>query len=265
MSIVTERYFIYKLPGFSLSTRGHLKTGLLVNQNLDEEEVYCGNINKKFNMKRKKPMKKRIFILTCFCLLAAAFLQAETPSILTGYGDWSVRDGKLYQSNPKAGMAKAAFPLSDAREMTLKFKVGYVEGGVEDAHGGFGVHLYVDEPTSKRAWGEGESYLLWLNYDGNPSKSDIPAGLSAQVYKSKNNYTMELLKSYDLNAYTKYITSKDIILPLELKINRNSGRIEVTDPLNNNRYYYFTLPDTKPLNGKYGVLRTNGVALKFFL
>jgi hypothetical protein len=150
--------------------------------------------------------------------------------------------------------------------MVYEFDARY-EGGAEDGHGGFGLHIFVDTPYNDVSWGAGNSYLLWLNYDENPLDKAIPAGFSAQIYRSKTNSQMDLVESFDLNGFADLVTSEDLsaIVPFKIIVDGNTGEVQVYDPTATDDSYYVFYLDRKdlPLKGDWAVLRTNGVKLSF--
>ena len=131
------------------------------------------------------------------------------------------------------------------------------------------MHVFSDTAFKDKSWGNGNSLLLWLNYDEAPLKnSDIPAGLSAQVYRSTSNSSMELLYSIDLNKYLPLLTARALSNPIAFKIyaNGDTGEFRIYDPSDpaGANYYAFTL-DKKylPLKGDWVVMRTNSIKLSF--
>jgi hypothetical protein len=154
--------------------------------------------------------------------------------------------------------------------MVYEFNARY-ESGAEDGHGGFGVHLFVDSAYNAASWGAGKSYLLWLNYDENPLRnSGIPAGLSAQVYRSLSNSSMTLVDSVNLNDFTYLLTDYNLSQPVPVKlwVDGSTGEVRVYDPTDPDLSYYFYFyvdPRDVPLRGDWVVLRTNGMKLSFAL
>jgi hypothetical protein len=151
--------------------------------------------------------------------------------------------------------------------MLYEFNARYEDGG-EDGHGGFGIHVFGDTVLDRASWGNGRSYLLWLNYDENPSSPQIPAGLSAQVYRSLSNSYMELVESVDLNRYVENVTDEDLDYPVPFRIlvDGATGEVRVYDPTDPDLagYFYFTLNSRDiPIKGNWVALRTNGVNLSF--
>jgi hypothetical protein len=177
-------------------------------------------------------------------------------------GDWAVLGTRLYQNNLKAGMARVDIPAPQAGMMVYEFNVKY-EDGAEDMHAGFGVHLFVDKPARGKAWGNGKSYLLWLNYDKNAK--GITKGLSAQIYKSVSNSKMELLADIDLNKFVHLLTAEvlDMVIPVKMVVNGFNGDVKIYDPSDSTYVYKFNLGSTEPLTGQYMSLRTNSMGISF--
>ena len=179
------------------------------------------------------------------------------------YGKWAIIGDRLFQSNLKAGMARVDIPAPQTGMMVYKFNVRYEDGGTDDMHAGFGIHIFVDRTAAGRAWGNGESYLLWLNYDENAK--EVTKGLSAQIYKSTSHSRMELLADIDLNAYAYLLTADllDMIIPVKMVINGFNGDVKIYDPSDSSYVYKFNLGNTAPLTGRYISLRTNSMGISF--
>jgi hypothetical protein len=179
------------------------------------------------------------------------------------YGKWAVIGDRLYQSNLKAGMARVDIPAPQAGMMVYEFNVRYEDGGTDDMHAGFGIHIFVDKPASGRAWGNGKSYLLWLNYDENAK--GITKGFSAQIYKSLTNSKMELIADIDLNDYAYLLTEDllDMVIPVKMVVNGFNGDVKFYDPTDSSYVYKFNLGNTAPLSGKFISLRTNSMGISF--
>ena len=179
------------------------------------------------------------------------------------YGKWAVVGDRLYQNDLKAGMARVDIPAPQAGLMVYKFNVRYEDGGTDDMHAGFGIHIFVDKPASGKAWGNGKSYLLWLNYDENAKV--ITNGLSAQIYKSLTNSKMELVADIDLNDYTYLLTEDllDMVIPFKMVVNGFNGDVKIYDPTDSNYVYKFNLGNKAPLTGQFISLRTNSMGISF--
>jgi hypothetical protein len=215
-------------------------------------------------------MKQAIFFLLAVGFAASLHAQVQLPEHRFGAGNWSIDGGRVFQNDETARMARVNVRAAQSGSMLYEFNVRY-ESGSEDGHGGFGIHIFVDsifEGTGS-AWGAGNSYLLWLNYDENPNpNSNVPAGLSGQVYRSRSHFSMELLYSIDLNRYADLLTKENLSKPITFRIwvNGDTGEVRVYDPTDPylSTYYYFNVPQGElPLRGDWVVLRTNGLSLSF--
>ncbi len=208
-------------------------------------------------------MKGKITLFLCLALLLITPLFSEIPSIKPSYGDWEIMGNRLYQNDLKAGMAKANLPMGQDGIVTYNFNVKYVDG-IQDGMGGFGIHVFVDKPAAGKAYGEGNSYLLWLNYDEKPQSSSVPAGLSAQIYKSSSYTNMKLVQAVSLKSIEPVIAQyMDKTLPVKMEINSRTGMGKVFDPFDDSRYFVFSLGNTAPVSGDYVTLRTNSLGVSF--
>ncbi len=209
-------------------------------------------------------MKKLVLIAVFLSAVMILPLYSLSPSDFHyAYGQWSVVGDRLVQSDVKAGMARVDIPFPQAGIVTYQFNVKYLKGGMDDMHAGFGIHIFVDKPAKGKAWGNGRSYLLWLNYDENAK--NITKGLSAQVYKSLTNSKMELVADIDLNKYAYLLTAEnmDVVLPVKMTVNGFNGDVKIYDPTDPTWVYVFNLGNTAPLHGSYISLRTNSASFSF--
>jgi hypothetical protein len=195
----------------------------------------------------------------------------EVPPIeyVRGAGDWRFVGPRLLQDDAGARLAKVNLNVPQEGEVYYEFNVRY-EGGAEDGHGGFGIHILGDSRLDYPSWGSGKSYLLWLNYDERPISSDIPTGLSAQVYRSDSHSRMTLLYSRDLNEYLTFLDedalSEDV--PFRISANGNTGEVRVYDPTEDleSVYYVFNIDRSElPVKGNWIALRSNGMKVSFGL
>ena len=211
-------------------------------------------------------MKRMVLVLALLAAGTLVFAQVNLPEHRFVSGRWAVSGQRLYQNDETARLAKVNIRVPQQGAMIYEFDARY-EGGAEDGHGGFGLHIFVDAAYDNVSWGAGTSYLLWLNYDENPLNKDIPAGLSAQVYRSRTNSVMDLVGSFDLNAYDDLLTYENLSKPVPFKIiaNGNTGEVQVYDPTLTDGTYYVIDLDRRdlPLRGNWVVLRTNGIKLSF--
>jgi len=212
-------------------------------------------------------MKKFLAVLLMAGMVLPVFSQVKLPEHFFASGDWALMGTRLYQNDDEAPLAKVNIRVPQSGAMVYAFNARY-ESGAEDGHGGFGVHLFADKIHERASWGSGNSYLLWLNYDENPVSSGIPAGFSAQVYRSTSNSSMKLVESIDLNQYRFLITEENLSQPIPVKIvmNGETGQIKVYDPTDPTYYYYFYIDaGDVPMKGDWIALRTNGIRLSFGL
>jgi hypothetical protein len=215
-------------------------------------------------------MKRLVFFLLISCIAVSVFAQVQLPEYRFASGSWSFAGPRLYQNDDRAPLAKVNFRVPQSGPMLYEFNARY-ESGAEDGHGGFGVHVFADSAYNAASWGAGKSYLLWLNYDENPLRnSGIPAGFSAQVYRSISNSSMTLVDSVDLNEFAYLITDYNLSQPVPVKlwVDGSTGEVRVYDPTDPDlNYYFYFYVDSRdvPLRGDWVSLRTNGVNLSFSL
>jgi len=212
-------------------------------------------------------MKRFILFILVTGIVVPVFAQTEVPEYVFASGSWNFTGPRLYQNDANASLAKVNFKVPQSGIMLYKFNVRY-EGGAEDGHGGVGIHIFMDNAINRASWGAGKSYLLWLNYDKKPLSKDIPAGLSAQIYRSAGNSRMELINSIPLTDYERLLTKENLARPVTFRIiaNGNTGEVRIYDPTDpgNKKYFYFFI-DKKdlPIKGNFVALRTNGIKLSF--
>jgi len=208
-------------------------------------------------------MKRLVLFLLVLGLGVSLFAQAQLPEHYFASGSWFLSGDRLFQNDANARLAKVNAYAPQSGPMIYEFNVRY-ESGVEDGHGGFGLHIFANNVLNRVSWGSGNSYLLWLNYDDYPITKGIPRGFSAQVYRSVTNSYMELLQSFDLNEFAYLLTYENVADPIPVKIwaDGNTGEVRVYDPTDPDYYWYFYL-DGKNLRGNWISLRTNGIRLSF--
>ena len=217
-------------------------------------------------------MKRLIFFLLAmggaFSLSAQVRMPEYTFATGNSSGSWSIVNGRALQSDQTARLAKVNVRAHQSGAMVYDFNARY-EGGSENGHGGFGIHVFVDSVIHRVSWGSGKSYLLWLNYDENPlPNSRIPVGLSGQVYRSRSNTQMDLIHSVDLNQYAYLLTPENLAQPIHFKIwvNGDTGEVRILDPTDPylSTYYYFNIPQADlPMKGEWVSLRSNGLKISF--
>ena len=211
-------------------------------------------------------MRKLVIALLVLGIMSTS-LFAQLPEYRFASGNWAIIGDRLYQNDASARLAKVNIHVPQRGPMIYEFNVRY-EDGIQDGHGGFGIHIFADNVVNRASWGSGVSYLLWLNYDEKPVTKGIPKGFSAQVYRSHSNSYMELVQSFDLNEYAYLLTEENVAEPVPARIwvDGTTGEVRVYDPTDPNMEYYFYLYlDRKdlPLKGNWVSLRTNGLKLSF--
>jgi hypothetical protein len=213
-------------------------------------------------------MKRLVVFVLVMGIAVSLFAQTGVPEYQFASGSWNFIGPRLHQSDANARLAKVNLRVPQSGPMVYEFNVQY-ESGLEDGHGGFGIHVFADSSHPGTSWGSGRSYLLWLNYDENPlPRSGIPRGFSAQVYKSLSNSRMDLVESVDLNEFLPFITWEDIMnpVPIKIEVDGNTGEVRVFDPSDPQLrdYFYLNLPRADfPMRGNWVALRTNGIRLSF--
>jgi hypothetical protein len=212
-------------------------------------------------------MKRILLFLLVLGMGVSLFAQINLPEhhFATGSGNWVRVGDRIFQNDASARLAKLNVRAPQSGPMVYEFNVRY-EGGIEDGHGGFGLHIFANNVVHSASWGSGDSYLLWLNYDENPITPGIHRGFSAQIYRSFNNSRMELLESFDLNEFAYLLTYENVRDPIPVVIwaNGNTGEVRIYDPTDPTLtyYFYFFLP-SRALRGNWVSLRTNGLRLSF--
>ena len=230
-------------------------------------------------------MKKFILCVLVLCAVSGGLVFAQTvaednfSSIgkwQTAGGSWKA-NGRLVQGDSKASIAVINRQISQDGVYQVEFSIKYAAGGYKDMkeaaqgkfHAGFGLHIGVDKPAApQRAWGNGKSYLLWLNLDTTVPKSSPHYGFRGQVYRSVTNTDMRLMKDYNVEvlplqkALSTIENSIGWSVPVKIIINTNDGEIRVYDPTVPGYYYFFYL-DPKLLKGSWLSLRTNKLSAEF--
>jgi len=214
-------------------------------------------------------MKRLILFMLVLVAGVSLFAQVQLPEFHFADGRWILAPDRLYQNDAKARLAKVNIRVPQSGPMIYEFNMRY-EDGIQDGHGGFGLHIFANDVYHRASWGSGSSYLLWLNYDEKPVTKGIPKGFSAQVYRSSTNSQMDLIASVDLNEYTYLLTEENFAGPIPFKIwaDGNTGEVRVYDPTDakmESYYYFFMNKKDLPIKGNWISLRTNGIKLSFGL
>jgi len=215
-------------------------------------------------------MKKSLIFLVILMLAGAmAFAQtvfeqsfSSSTMLPKSHGDWEIKGGRLYQSDVDEPLAKINVAARQSGEMQYEFDVRYEGGGFTDLMGGFGIHIFVNNPWNGMSWGNGRSFLLWLNYDPMPTYGS--KGFMAQVYRSTSETKMELVGEFDLNrfAYLLSASNMNMSIPARIKVDGNTGSVWVEDPTLPGYGYRFSLGSSLG-SGSAVALRTNSLALSF--
>lgn len=255
-------------------------------------------------------MKRIALLLGALVLVGTvgAFAQSVDDDFATmrgwtaGAGDWVVRGGRLMQQDASEPLARIDRRATQSGQYELEFTIRYVDGGYSSSndlmsgiyHAGFGIHIGAENPVlGGESWGMGDSYLLWLNLDTRPeTRRNSPEhfGFRAQVYRSRSNTEMALLRAPSLardRVLSRYMVddyvSVDIVaalrdwgvdleiddigrylnvdVPINVRVNTRTGEIGVLDPTAPVRFYFNV--DPAVLRGNYVALRTNGLAASF--
>jgi hypothetical protein len=190
-------------------------------------------------------------------------------------GVWKA-DGRLVQGDEKTPLAQINRQVLQSGVYEVDFTIRYGAGGYRNTqealkgkyHAGFGIHIGIDRPTALRSWGNGNSYLLWVNLDTTVSRESPHYGLRGQVYRSRTNTDMRLMKDYNVeilpvaSALGALNNIVGVSVPVKLIVNTNDGEVRVYDPTIPGYYYYFYL-DPKLLKGSWISLRTNKLSAAF--
>ena len=229
---------------------------------------------------------KRFF----FCVLALSVLSVGTvfaQSVVaddnfSSLGSWQAAggawkaDGRLVQGDAQAPIAQIRRQLPQSGVYEMNFTIAYAAGGYKNMQealqgkyrAGFGVHIGIDKASPGRSWGNGKSYLLWVNLDTLVPRNSPHFGLRGQVYQSRSDVDMTLMdkNNVEIMPITAAINYLGKIpgqaFPVRLVINTNDGEIRVYDPADPSYYYYFYL-DPKLLKGSWVSLRTSKLSAAF--
>jgi hypothetical protein len=187
-------------------------------------------------------------------------------------GNWRVMNGRLVQTDVNEKMAMIVVPVRQSGTMMYEFDVRYVGGG-EDDYAGFGIHIGINNPSSRRSWGNGQSMLGWVTWD--PRAYGSP-GAFIQVYESRGSTRMGLdtriFRGSDPVRYggvlpvrSEYLDTEFLgaTVPVKLMIDTRTGKGRFYDPFDPDRYFYSFDLGSPIRSGNYFALRTNSVALSF--
>ena len=207
---------------------------------------------------------KKTLILIAVISMTAGMVFADSHGLYgTPEGDWRFSGSRFYQNDEDAPRAKAWLAVPQKTSMIYEFTMRY-EGGGQDGHGGVGLHILGNSASNGKAWGFGDSWLLWLNYDIDPEAPMVPRGVSAQIYKSSNDTTMEIVKSVSLSSYAAILADNLYTdIPMKLTFLKDSGRVIIADPTGMTAGWYIDLPGARGDSGMYVAARTNGVSVSF--
>jgi hypothetical protein len=246
-------------------------------------------------------MKRFGFLLVIMLMLVPFFAIAQTTVVsddfnngsmegwTVGHGDWDIKSQRLIQSDTSTGLARIDRTAEQSGIVQYEFIVRYLDGGYEEGtmengpyHAGFGIHIGVDNPAlGKMAWGNGDSYLLWLNLDTEVAMDSEYYGFRAQVYRSTSSRSMYLMDEYNIDiAGALGYSLSDIIasgvvgkylnmdVPIKIQVNTETGLVNVYDPsidpeVYGYAYSYAFYLDPEILPGSYISLRTNDLGVRF--
>ncbi len=187
-------------------------------------------------------------------------------------GNWRVTNGRLVQTDVNEKMAMIVVPVRQSGTMMYEFDVRYVSGG-EDNYAGFGIHIGINNPSSRRSWGNGQSLLAWVTWD--PRAYGSPGGF-IQVYESRGPTRMglytKIFPGSDPLKYggilpirREYLKSEFLgaTVPVKMMLDTRTGKGRFYDPFDPERYFYSFDLGAPIRSGNYFALRTNSVALSF--
>lgn len=239
-------------------------------------------------------MKRFLALLVVGLVLAPILLVAQTlvdTSFASGLGGWtagngawSVRDGRLVQSDVVSGMTKAFIKVPQSGVMRYEFDVLYVGGAEQDGYGAFGIHVFADNLIPTKSWGNGKSILFWVTFDPKAYGVDSKGGTAfyGQIYKSTSNVDMAKFPGmyshiaipadspgtggpwmtwvYPQGNFK--IPNPNVPVKVKIDVDVSAGEAKVWDPVYTDYYYRVPL-DKSIVKGDYIVLRTSSVALSF--
>ena len=212
-------------------------------------------------------MRKILTTALMLTLLPVGFAVGQTFTFdgagwTVGEGSWSGATGRLLQASSTAPRAKINTSATQTGDVEIRFDARY-HAGAEDGHAAFGVHVLMSGPSRGRAWGNGDSYLLWITYDPRVYGG---SGAFAQVYRSRTPIDMEMVQHIEIPAaYLRGISLANVgnfTLPVRIRIDTTTGRVRVKDPVTPELWWAFPL-GSRNLSGTHVGLRTSSVSGSF--
>ena len=212
-------------------------------------------------------MRKILTTALMLTLLPVGFAVGQTfifdgEPWTVGEGTWNGATGRLHQTSSLAPRAKINTSATQTGDVEIRFDARYHSGG-EDGHAAFGLHVLMSNPSSGPAWGNGDSYLLWITYD---PRAYGGSGAWAQMYRSRTGIDMERVEHLEIPAaYLRGISLANVgnfTLPVRIRINTTTGLVRVKDPVKLNQWWAFSL-GARNLSGTHIGLRTSSVSGSF--
>jgi hypothetical protein len=228
-------------------------------------------------------------VLTPFLLVAQQpLVQSTFTGSLGGWsaaeGAWSVRDGRLVQTDVANGMTKCYIRVPQSGVMRYEFDVLYAGGAEQDGYGAFGLHVFADNVIPSKSWGNGSSYLFWVTFDPQAYGVDRAAGTAfyGQIYKSASQVDMARLPGMYSHVAIPAVSpatggpwmtwvyprgnfripNPNVPVRVKIDVDTNAGEARVWDPVYTD--YFFRVPlDRTIRSGNYVVLRTSSVSMSF--
>ena len=216
------------------------------------------------------------FLLATLCFGQQQPLNIEGNSWFPAEGLWIVKDNKLQQTDPTSPRAKINLKVDQIGKVEYQFSIQQLKG-LEDGYGGVGIHIMLKNPNQGIAWGNGQSYLLWLTYN---EKTYGNSSLRAQVYESINGSNMDLTscKSLNCNQFVGLLYDfgipirniinlnsqklEDLSFSVRIQVNSDDGHIKIKDPYHPLRWWHFFLGNNS-INGTHVSLRTSSLSAIF--
>ena len=230
-------------------------------------------------------MKKFFLCILVLSILGAGTVFAQSvvaDDSFASIGSWRAAggtwraDGRLTQADAQAPIAQIVRQLPQSGVYEVEFTITYAAGGYrseQDARrdiyrAGFGLHIGIDRPSGVLSWGNGNSYLLWVNLDTEVPRTSRHYGLRGQIYRSRTDTDMTLMDDFNVEILP-LAQALDTVggmlnqaVPVRLRINTNDGEVRVYDPTDPGYYYYFYL-EPRLLRGSWISLRTSKFSAAF--